>query len=249
MSTTNSTLIQRLFNAGAHFGFKKSRRHPTVAQYLFATKEGVDIFDLEKTAVSLESTKEILKQAGLAGKTVLFVGTKDESSKLIKKIAEQTNSPYVCNRWIGGMLTNFSEIKKRINRLEALNHEMTSGELERKYTKKERVLIGREMDKLTFNFGGISAMTKSPDFMLVVDPRHDVIAVTEATVRGIPVIAIMSSDCDASKIAYPVVVNDSLQTSVALVLDELAAALMEGASAYIPRPITPRVADATRRPR
>ncbi|HEY0964322.1 MAG TPA: 30S ribosomal protein S2 [Candidatus Paceibacterota bacterium] len=249
MSTNaNSTLIQRLFNAGAHFGFKKSRRHPTVAPYLFATKEGVDIFDLEKTAASLETTKELLKQAGLTGKTVLFVGTKDESAKLVKKVAEQTNSPYVSNRWIGGMLTNWSEIKKRINRLEALTHESTSGELERKYTKKERVLIGREMDKLSFNFGGIATIQKSPDYVLVVDPRHDTIAVTEAKVRGIPVIAIMSSDCNVAEIDYPVVVNDSLQTSVSLVLEELAAAYKEGASAYTPRPAAPRDA-APRRPR
>jgi small subunit ribosomal protein S2 len=248
MSTTNSTLIQRLFNAGAHFGFKKSRRHPTVVPYLFTTKEGVDIFDLEKTAASVESVKELLKQAGLAGKTVLFVGTKDESSKLIKKVAEQVDAPYVSNRWIGGMLTNFSEIKKRINRLEALTHESTSGELERKYTKKERVMIGREMDKLAFNFGGIAKITKTPDFLLVVDPRHDHIAVTEAKVRNVPVIAIMSSDCDAAKIDYPIVVNDSLQTSVSLILEELSAAYKEGAGAYVPRPAAPRDA-APRRPR
>jgi len=250
MSSTNgtSTLIQRLFNAGAHFGFKKSRRHPTVAPYLFTTKEGVDIFDLEKTVASLEATKEVLKQAGLTGKTVLFVGTKDESSKIVKKVAEQANSPYVCNRWIGGMLTNFSEIKKRINRLEALNQEIASGELERKYTKKERVVIGREIDKLNFNFAGIAAMTKSPDFVLVVDPRHDSIAVTEAQVRGIPVIAIMSSDCNAAKVEYPVVANDSLQTSVTLLLEELAAAYKEGASAYAPRPVAPREAAPRRRP-
>jgi small subunit ribosomal protein S2 len=248
MSTINSTLIQRLFNAGAHFGFKKSRRHPTVVPYLFTTKEGVDIFDLEKTAVSIESVKELLKQAGLTGKTVLFVGTKDESSKIIKKVAEQVEAPYVANRWIGGMLTNFSEIKKRINRLEALTHESTSGELERKYTKKERVMIGREMDKLAFNFGGIAKITKNPDYMLVVDPRHDHIAVTEAKVRNIPVIAIMSSDCDASQIDYPVVVNDSLQTSVSLILEELAAAYKEGVSAYVPRPVAPREA-VPRRPR
>ena len=242
MSTTNgtSTLIQRLFNAGAHFGFKKSRRHPTTIPYLFATKEGVDIFYLEKTAASVADVKEVLKQAGLAGKVILFVGTKDESSKIIKKIAEQVNAPYVCNRWIGGMLTNFSEIKKRINRLEALTNESTSGELERKYTKKERVMIGREMDKLVFNFGGIKDMNRSPDYVLVVDPRHDVIAVTEAQVRGIPVIAIMSSDCDAGKIKYPVVANDSLQTSVSLILEELAASYKEGATAFVPKPVVPR---------
>lgn len=238
--STNSTLIQRLFNAGAHFGFKKSRRHPTVVPYLFTTKEGVDIFDLEKTAATIAEVKELLKQAGLTGKTVLFVGTKDESAKIIKATAEGVGAPYVANRWIGGMLTNFSEIKKRINRLEALTHESTSGELERKYTKKERVMIGREMDKLVFNFGGIKDMQKSPDYMLVVDPRHDHIAVTEAKTRNIPVIAIMSSDCDASLIKYPVVVNDSLQTSVALILEELAASLKEGMSAYTPRPAAPR---------
>jgi small subunit ribosomal protein S2 len=237
--STNSTLIQRLFNAGSHFGFKKRRRHPTVVPYLFTTKEGVDIFDLEKTAASLESVKELLKQAGLAGKTVLFVSTKDESSKIVKRIAESAGAPYVTNRWIGGMLTNQSEIKKRINRLEALNNETVSGELERKYTKKERVMIGREITKLNFNFGGIVAMNKAPDYILVVDPRHDHIAVTEASVRNIPIIGIMSSDCDASKIAFPIVVNDSLQTSVTLVLEELVAAYKEGTSAYTPRPATP----------
>lgn len=247
MSTINSTLIQRLFNAGSHFGFKKSRRHPTVVPYLFTTKEGVDIFDLEKTAASVESVKELLKEAGLAGKTVLFVGTKDESAKIVKRIAENVGAPYVVNRWIGGMLTNQSEIKKRINRLEALTHESLSGELERKYTKKERVMIGREMDKLTFNFGGIKDMQKAPDFVLVVDPRHDHISVTEAASRNVPIIAIMSSDCDASKITYPVVVNDSLQTSVTLILEELAAAYKEGASAYTPRPVVAK--EAVRTPR
>jgi small subunit ribosomal protein S2 len=247
--STNSTLIQRLFNAGSHFGFKKSRRHPTVVPYLFTTKEGVDIFDLEKTAVSIESVKELLKQAGLTGKTVLFVGTKDESAVIVKKVAESIGAPYVVNRWIGGMLTNITEIKKRINRLEALTHESTSGELERKYTKKERVMIGREMDKLAFNFGGIKDMQKTPDYVLVVDPRHDHIAVTEARVRNIPIIAIMSSDCDAAKITYPVVVNDSLQSSVSLVLEELAASLKEGMTAYVPRPAAPREASPMRRPR
>ena len=238
--STNSTLIQRLFNAGAHFGFKKSRRHPTVVPYLFTTKEGVDIFDLEKTAATVAEVKELLKQAGLTGKTVLFVGTKDESAKIVKAAAESAGAPYVVNRWIGGMLTNIPEIKKRINRLEALTHESTSGELERKYTKKERVVIGREMDKLAFNFGGIKDMQKTPDYVLVVDPRHDHIAVTEAKSRNVPVIAIMSSDCDASKIDYPVVVNDSLQSSVSLLLEELSSALKEGASAYTPKAVAPR---------
>ena len=237
-TTDKTSLIDRLFEAGSHFGFKKSRRHPTVAPYLYTTKDGNDIFDLEKTSELLETTKEVLKEAGMNGKTVLFVGTKDEASKIVRDAAEKTESPYVTNRWIGGMMTNFSEIKKRINRLEALNHEKESGESERKYTKKERVVLGRETDKLNFNFFGISKMAKLPDFLLVVDPRHDEIAVTEAAERNIPVIAIMGSDCDADKIKYPVVANDSLQTSVTVLLEELATAYGEGKAAYVPKTTT-----------
>jgi small subunit ribosomal protein S2 len=241
MSTTpDATLIERLFKAGSHFGFKKRRRHPTVASYLFTTKDGNDIFDLEKTVVLINEAKEALHEAGLHGKTVLFVGTKDEASQIVKTAAEKTESPYVTNRWIGGMMTNFSEIKRRINRLEALTNEKESGESERKYTKKERVVIGREMTKLNFNFFGISKVQKLPDLILVVDPRHDHIAVTEAKVRGIPVIAIMSSDCDASQVKYPVIVNDSLQTSIVLVLEQLADAYASGKAAFVPKPVEAR---------
>lgn len=250
MSTTNnqSNLVERLFKAGAHFGFKKSRRHPTVIPYLFTTKDGNDIFDLEKTSAIIADVKELVKQAGLQGKTILFVATKDEASRLMKAAAEKAEAPYVTNRWIGGMLTNFGEIKKRINRLEALTHEKESGELERKYTKKERVVIGREVDKLTFNFAGIAAMHKIPDYMLVVDPRHDHVAVTEARTSNVPVIAIMSSDCDASKITYPIVVNDSLQASIETVLAELTAAYKEGKDAYVaPKPAARPTSTYTRR--
>ncbi len=236
MSTTNNpSFIDRLFKAGSHFGFKKRRRHPTVTQYLYTTKDGSDIFDLEKTTALLDTAKEVIKEAGLHGKTVLFVGTKDEATRIVKEAALKAESPYVTNRWIGGMLTNFSEIKKRINRLEVLNHEKESGELERKYTKKERVVLGREADKLDFNFGGIMAMQKMPDLMVVVDPRHDTIAVTEAAEKNIPVVAILSSDCDVSKIKYPVVANDSLQSSVSLLLEELVASYLEGKSSYVPK--------------
>ena len=232
----NSNLIERLFNAGAHFGFSKSRRHPTVTPYIFANKQGTDIFDLEKTSALLETAKETIKEAGTLGKTVLFVGTKDEVSKLVKTYAEKAESPYVSNRWIGGVLTNFSEIKKRIARLKDLVAERESGELDRKYTKKERVLIGREVDKLLYNFGGISSLDRAPYMMVVVDPRHDIIAVTEAKDMKVPVIGIMSSDSNVKKITTPVIVNDALTTSVELVLSELVEAYLEGKKAYVPAP-------------
>ncbi len=235
MTTKDSAIISRLFEAGAHFGFKKSRRHPTVTNYLFGTKNGNDIIDLEQTAASLEAAKEVLKDAGLHGKTVLFVSTKDEASRLVRDAAEKIEAPYVTNRWIGGMLTNYSEIKKRINRLAALNNERESGELERKYTKKERVVIGREIDKLNFNFAGIASLQKMPDLMMVVDPRADMIAITEANDKNIPVMAIMSTDCDADGVEHPIVANDTLQTSVAVLLDELTSAYSEGKEAYVPK--------------
>lgn len=238
--TNTSSLIERLFSVGAHFGFKKSRRHPTVTPYLYGTKDGNDIFDLEKTAGLLTGAAEVMKEAGLNGKTVLFVGTKTEVVDIVTKAAEKVTMPYVVNRWIGGMLTNLPEIKKRITRLSELESGTASGELERKYTKKERMVLGREATKLDHNFKGISAMTRLPDLMVVVDPRHDHIAVKEARSMKVPVIGIMSSDCDISLVTHPVLVNDSLKGSVTAVLDELTAALSTGQAAYVPKPVAPR---------
>lgn len=226
-------LIERLFTAGAHFGFGKSRRHPTVSPYLFGNKQGTDIFDLEKTSDLIIAAKEVLKNAGKEGKIVLFVGTKEEVAPLVKAAALKVEMPYVVNRWIGGMLTNFSEIKKRIARLADLTAQGESGELERKYTKKERVMIGRELTKLSFNFGGIKAIERTPHFVVVVDPRHDTIAVSEARELSIPVIGVTSSDGDLARITYPVVANDALRSSVSIVLDELTAAYAEGRAEYV----------------
>lgn len=233
---TNQNLINRLFSAGAHFGFSKSRRHPTMKSYLFGSKLGTDIFDLEKTVALLEEAKEVLHKAGADGKTVVFVGTKEEISNIVKTKTAEIGAPFVVNRWIGGMITNFSEIKKRIERLKVLTQEGESGELERKYTKKERVVIGREIDKLNNNFGGIKTLEKIPQILVVVDPKHDHIAVAEANELHIPVVAIMSSDNDASLVTHPVVVNDSLQASVTLVLNELADAYVSGKETYVPKP-------------
>lgn len=236
MSQENSSLIERLFKAGAHFGFTKSRRHPTVAPFIFGNKLGTDIIDLEQTAALLEEAKRVLKEAGEKGQTVMYVGTKDEVKKIVAEYAAKAEMPVVVNRWIGGMLTNFSEIRKRIERLKSLVAERESGELERKYIKKERVVIGREVDKLEFNFGGIQKIDRAPHLLLVVDPRHDFIAVQEATDMKIPVVAIMGSDCDVSLITKPVVINDALASSVTLALSELTEAYLEGKKSFTPAP-------------
>lgn len=237
--TDNQNLIERLFSVGAHFGFTKSRRHPTVRPYIYGTKNGTDIFDLEKTAVLLADAKAALHEAGKNGKVLLCVSTKDETSRLVSERALRADLPHITNRWIGGLLTNWTEVKKRLARLAELVNESESGELERKYTKKERVMLSREMDKLSFNFGGIHTMERTPDIMLVVDPRHDSIAVAEARELGLPVVAVMSSDNNVASVTYPVILNDALTASVSLALDELIGAYVSGKAEYTPKPVRP----------
>jgi small subunit ribosomal protein S2 len=231
--TTIQTLMDRMFKAGAHFGFSKSRRHPSVTPYLFGTKQGFDIFDLEKTSALLSDATAYMQALGMAGKNVLVVGTKEETASLIRAEAVRSGVPFAVNRWVGGTLTNSSQIKKRVEYLISLRAESESGELERKYTKKERVMLGREMERLEHSFEGIVGMERAPDALLVLDPRHEAIAVAEAHQAGIPVVAIMSSDCNARDVEKPVVVNDAHKTSVALALSELLNAFTEGRSAHV----------------
>lgn len=234
MSNTTPT-IQSLFKAGAHFGFSKSRRHPSIASFIFATKDGTDIFDLEQTEKCFLDAQAYMTSLGEAGKTVLVISTKEEIRDIVHASADAANLPYVVNRWIGGVLTNFSEIKKRVQRMVMLKDQSSSGELDRKYTKKERLMLSREVEKLASNFGGIEKMERIPDAVLVVDPRHDHVAVTEAFDARIPIIAIMSSDCDLSKIAKPIPANDAQRDSVQFILSALTSAYSEGKTRYTPK--------------
>lgn len=241
--TTKQQLIERLFKVGGHFGFQKSRRHPSVTQYLFGTKEGTDIIDLEKTVDALEGAKKLIHNVASQGGEVLFVGTKPESQTIVRDLAIEVEAPYAVNRWVGGLLTNFAEIRKRVQRLQDLVAQGEAGELDRKYTKKERVLINREMQKLIFNFGGIRKLGRLPKLLVVVDPRHNDIAVEEARELNIPVVSISGSDNNLTDIAAPVVVNDSLVASVRTVLAELTESYQKGKSEYVPP------AQVTRAPR
>ncbi len=241
---TTTTLIDRMFKAGAHFGFSKSRRHPSVIPYLFGTKQGFDIFDLEKTSALLTDASLYLREMGATGKRMLLVGNKEEGVGLIRKMAEEAGIHFVAHRWVGGTLTNFSEIKRRTEYSKTLEADKESGELDRKYTKKERVMLGREMDRLEQNFSGILSMDALPQVLLVVDPRHDAIAVEEARQMGIPVVAIMSSDCNIRAVQKPVVLNDANRASVELALTELIEAYKEGRASVVVE--TPAVAPKVR---
>ena len=227
MSTTATAAIKTLFDAGAHVGYARTRRHPSADPFLFATKDRTDIFNLEETEKRLE--KAVAFAAGLAqnGKQIIFVGGKHEAQEVVKAAAVRAGLPYVAGRWIGGTLTNFKIIRKRIDRLEKLMQERETGELA-KYTKKERLMIDREIDELLNRFGGIVSVRDLPAALFVVDTRHEHTAVQEANQLKIPVIGLSSSDCDFSKVQYPIPANDTSVKSIRYVVDEIAEAYMKG---------------------
>jgi small subunit ribosomal protein S2 len=219
--------IERMFRAGAHFGYSKSRRHPSARPLIFGTKNKVEIFDLEKTQAYLEKAKEFVKKIASEKGKILFVGSKNESREAVEKTAQSLGLPYVAGRWIGGTFTNYPQIKKRIDRLEMLISQKEKGEL-MKYTKKERLMIDREIETLQRFFGGITSLKDMPKALFVVDSKREHIAVTEAHKVGIPVIGISGSDCNLKDVEYPIPGNDSSIASIAFFLHEIATAYKEG---------------------
>ncbi len=219
--------METMFGVGAHFGLGRSRRHPTVSSYIFGTKNRTDIFDLEKTEALLEKAKVFVSSLASEGKTILFVGGKKEASAAVKHSAQSLNMPFVEGRWIGGTITNFGQIRKRIDRYEKLVSDREKGELA-KYTKRERMLIDKEIASLEKMFLGIVSLKKAPDALFIIDPRHEKSAIKEAADFNIPVIALASSDCNIGKIAYPMVGNDAAKASIQYFVDEITSSYQKG---------------------
>ncbi|MES2995104.1 MAG: 30S ribosomal protein S2 [Patescibacteria group bacterium] len=227
-NTTTGPGVDRLFEAGAHFAHVKSRRHPSMRSFILGNKGGVEIFDLVKTDEQLAAAKTAIAALARDGKTVLFVGGKREASDAVAATAKRLMQPYVAGRWLGGTISNFTEIKKRIDRLADLSAKRETGELTKLYTKLERIRIDREIDRLNERLSGITTLARRPDAMVIVDPRHEAHATKEARMAGIPVIGVMSSDCDLKDAAYPIVTNDASRKAISLILDELADAFESG---------------------
>lgn len=202
-----------MFTAGAHYGYQKSRRHPTTTPYIFNTKNGVDIINIEKTEELFNNAIEQITKLAQTGKNILFVGTKAEARQIIVETALSLNMPYVSERWVGGALTNWPEIKKRIAKLLDLRDQKEKGGLD-KYTKKEKLLIEKEMEDMTKNFQGLSGISRTPDALFVIDPKKEHIAVTEAHKMNIPVIAVMNTDCNTKQVEFPIVANDASVSSI-----------------------------------
>lgn len=224
---TQSNIVEELMGLGAHFGYASARRHPSTKKYILGSKNKVEIFDLEKTAEKLAEAQEAVKEMGASGKTILFVSSKGEARSIVKQAAESIDMPYVAGRWIGGTITNFEQIRKRVVKLVDLMDQKEKGQLG-KYTKKERLMIDREIERLNSMFEGIVSMAKTPDAIFVVDSKQEKIAVDEARQKGIPVIAIASSDCDLSLVDYAVPANDSSQKSIDFITKKLVEAYTEG---------------------
>ncbi|MFA6392833.1 MAG: 30S ribosomal protein S2 [Candidatus Paceibacterota bacterium] len=225
--TTQNSVIEEMFANGTHYGYSKSRRHPSTSPYIFATKNGVDIINIEKTNELFEKAMEKVRELASTGKTILFVGTKAEARQQVIETALALNMPYVGERWVGGSLTNFPEIKKRIIKLLDLRDQKEKGGLD-KYTKKERLLIDREMEDMTKNFQGLTGITRTPDAMFVVDPKKEHIAVTEAQKMNLPIIALMNTDCNMKKIDFPIIANDASISSITFFLSQIKDAYNKG---------------------
>lgn len=223
----NSPAVEAMWKAGAHFGYTKTRRHPSVSPFILSSKNKADMINLDMTSESLEKAKTLIKAMAKDGKKILFVGTKPEAKNIVKEAAMSLDMPYVTERWVGGIITNFPEIKKRITRLLEWREDKAKGGLD-KYTKKERLLIDKEAERLEKYFAGITSLTKAPDLLFVVDSRKEHIAVSEAQKMRVPVMTLSSTDTDIRNITYPIIGNDSSTSSISYFVNEIAKAFREG---------------------
>jgi small subunit ribosomal protein S2 len=228
MAPSNTADVQRLFSTGAHFAQVKARRHPSAKPYLVGTKGRQEIIDLAATALQIEEAKRVVATLAKEGKTILFVGGKVDIASFVKKAAQEIQAPYVATRWLGGTISNWSEIKRRVDRLAELSDTSASGAMAKQHTKLELLKMDREKKRLEERLDGITTLTKRPDALVVVDTKHERYAVKEAREAGIPIIAIINSDCNVKEVSYPIVANDASRDTVRLILSDLVEAFKEG---------------------
>ncbi|MEN9338448.1 MAG: ribosomal protein small subunit ribosomal protein [Candidatus Parcubacteria bacterium] len=218
MADIENIKIEDMAKAGVAYGYYKTRRHPSTKEFIYTTQNGVDLIDLNKTKDQITEAVAFLKSLKEQNKKILFIGEKPEIIQVVKEVALSSGEPYVVNRFIGGTITNFPQIKKRIEKLANMLADKEKGEW-LKFTKKEQLLLQREMEKLDKNFGGLSGVNNLPGAVVVVDSKHEEIPVKEAAIAHIPVISLSNTDCDISTIEYPIICNDSSKSSVEMILN------------------------------
>ena len=219
--------MKQLLEAGVHFGHQTRRWNPKMAEYIFTERNGIYIIDLQKSVKKLEEAYSFVRELSAEGKNVLFVGTKKQAQDSVKEEAERAGAYYVNARWLGGMLTNFATIRRRIARLKQLRAMQEDGTFDL-LPKKEVIKLNLEIEKLEKFMGGITGMKKTPAALFVVDPRKERIAVAEAHKLGIPIVAIVDTNCDPDEIDYVIPGNDDAIRAVRLISGAMADAIIEG---------------------
>ncbi len=233
------TLLE-LLQSGAHFGHKTSRWNPKMKPYIFTVRNDIHILDLEKTRKALTKAAEFAGSIAQAGGTILFIGTKRQARGVIQKNAEEINSPYINVRWLGGTFTNFKTIQKTVRKLEKLQELKASGQLESRYTKKERLLVEREIEKLDKLFVGMKDMKRIPQAVFIADINYDDIALAEARKMKVPIIAIVDTNSNPEGIDYPIPCNDDATQAVELITSVIAGSIKEKrAAAVVTTPTAP----------
>lgn len=239
----NVISMKQLLEAGVHFGHQTRRWNPKMAEYIFTERNGIYIIDLQKTVKKVEEAYYFVKDVAEQGGEVLFVGTKKQAQDSIKEEAERVGMYYVNARWLGGMLTNFNTIKKRIERLAQINKMEEEGTFDL-LPKKEVIKLKAQRDKLEKYLGGIKDMKKLPSCMFIVDPRKEKIAIAEAKKLGIPVVAIVDTNCDPDEVDYVIPGNDDAIRAVKLIASTIANAIIEGRQGEDALPVNEETVEA-----
>ena len=229
--------MKQLLEAGVHFGHQTRRWDPRMAEYIFQARNGIHIIDLQKASKKIDEAYEFIKEQVEEGKTVLFVGTKKQAQECMKEAAIKSGMYYVDQRWLGGMLTNFDTIQKRIQRLKELETMEQDGTFD-VLPKKEVIILKKEMEKLEKNLGGIKEMDKLPGVIFLVDPKKERIAILEAKKLNIPVVGIVDTNCNPQDLDYPIPGNDDAIRAVKLIADVMANAIIEGKQGESFEPVT-----------
>ena len=223
----NTSLQQQLLEAGVHFGHLKKKWNPKMLPFIFAEKKGIHIIDLNKTVEGLQESAAALKAIARSGKKIMFVATKKQAKEIVSECARKVNMPYVTERWLGGMLTNFNTVRKSVKKMQSIEKMLNDGSAE-SLTKKERLTLTRDKEKLEKVLGGIAQISRVPAALFLVDIGHEHIAMAEAKKLGISTFGMVDTNCDPNKVDFAIPANDDATKSISIIVNYLTAAIVEG---------------------
>lgn len=227
MENNNTSLQQQLLEAGVHFGHLKKKWNPKMLPFIFAEKKGIHIIDLNKTVECLQETAAAMKQIARSGKKILFVGTKKQAKDIVTECAQKVGMPFVTERWLGGMLTNFNTVRKSVKKMQSIDKMLNDGSFD-SITKKERLTLSRDKDKMEKVLGGIAQLSRVPSALFIVDIGYEHIALAEAKRLNVSTFGVVDTNCDPNKVDFAIPANDDATKSIAIIVNYITAAIQEG---------------------